>query len=776
MTQRTPYLVGLFLLMIALLWLRFPDIFAHPNSGVIEPWGDGYKTYHALTYHAQHDTSLSHFAGMNYPYGDHVVPGDCQPLLSNGVKLLQHIGIDLSAHTFAVLHITLLLGLVLCTLFLFLILERLGLPLMYSLVVAVGLTFLAPQLDRMVSHFGLAHPELLPIVFYLLLRWHEQPHWKWSVALGLVVWLYSLFHFYFFAILGFTIGGFMVLRWLLQGERRQLLYYAGHGVLMVGLPLLFFFFWMIYNDPVLDRNPAPWGFFNYRSRLEGIFTHLSEPHWQFFDGLIPIRRVDMEANAYIGLVAMAFILVALAKWVGERFSIRKVLHALTQGRFLPILLLTATLILIFALGIPFIFPGGEKLLKYTGPIQQFRSIGRFAWVFFYAINLGAFCYLYHWVDRSSRLGKTLMYGALLVLVFEAYQYCWSKDLRLDPIEEFADGQAFTAIDSIDFSRYQAIVPIPYYNIGSGNFWWDLKGYTGQKSQTLSMQTGLPMTSAMLTRTSLSQTLKQFQLVTEPYRPMAILEDLPSDQPFVMLWDDLRVHEFGDRFLHLPLYSELIYRKDPLLLFELPLESFDCRLAAQLDTVALRLAALDTLEGGWLGRLSNNDWYYDGYDDQSSENVYLGDGGFQGTMSYWNRLVDTVWQSDYTGELIVSFWQFLNSDRSARTTLTWRELDPSTGEEIYRQEQHARELVQVFDPNGWGLLEWTIQRQQPDSRIELVLTNSELGDRPIYLDELLIRPSGAALGQLRADGLWWNNRWYPGDLLSTLSSDCAGKLR
>ena len=762
-------LLTLFAIMAVLLWLRFPDFFEYANSRVIEPWGDGYKTYHALVYHTLHDSTLTHFNGMNYPYGDHVIPGDCQPILSNGLKILHSLGWDLTSYTIGALHVILLVSMVLCALFLFLLLYRFQLPAWYSVLVAIGLTFLAPQADRMVSHFGLAHPEVIPMVLYFLWRWHEQPHWKWSLGIGLTVWAYSLFHFYFFAILGFLIGGFMVLRWVAFKDWRKVLNYAGHGVLMLGLPLLFFYFWMMHNDPIVDRNPVPWGFFNYRARLEGVFTHFSQIQWRGFDQLIPIRRVDMEANAYIGLVATVFMGWWLAAWFGQKFRFRPLLTDEVKTNFLRLLGLLSFLILLFALGLPFILPGGEKLLKYTGPIQQFRSIGRFAWIFYYGINIIAFYGLYRWAEQRPQWGRVVLGLALSVLTWEAYSYHTHKDLRLDPIEEFAHGQTFTDIDSLDFSSYQAIVPIPYYNIGSGNFWWDLKGYTGQKSQTLSMQTGLPMTAAMLTRTSLSQTLNQFQLVTEPYRLPRIMADLPSDQPLLMLWDDVRVHEFGDKFTHLPEYARLIYEKEPLQLYELPLNSFACRLRSQLAMVQSTTDSLVERGGGWWSTDSLTSWYASSFNEQVSEQPYHGGGGLQGVMTYWNRLVDADWESPYTGELIVSFWQYLQDDRSARSQLAWIETDPKTGQELHRQERQSRELVTVFDDQGWGLVEWRIQRQQAQSHIELILTNPDRGEAPVYLDELLIRPAQATVARRMPNGWWWNNRWYPDGLLEKLSA-------
>ena len=95
--QRSLFLFLLVALTALFLWMRFPDFFTHGNTRFIEPWGDGYKSYHAVFFHIDHDSTLSHFMGMNYPYGEHAVPRDCEPFFCNSFKLLKSLGIGLSA-------------------------------------------------------------------------------------------------------------------------------------------------------------------------------------------------------------------------------------------------------------------------------------------------------------------------------------------------------------------------------------------------------------------------------------------------------------------------------------------------------------------------------------------------------------------------------------------------------------------------------------------------------------------------------------------------------
>jgi hypothetical protein len=764
--QRPLFFLALLVVTAVLLWLRFPDFFAHTNTRFIEPWGDGYKTYDAIFYHVDHDTTLSHFAGMNYPYGEQVVPGDCQPLFSNTLKILKSIGLDVTPYGVGILHIFLLTSLLLCAVFLYLIFTRLGLPPWYSLLVAIGLAFFSPQIDRMLSHFGLAHPEVLPLAFYLLLRWHEKPHWRWSLALGAMVWAYALLHFYFFAILTFAIVGWVGVRWLVRRDWAATLGYLGHGLLMLGLPLVFFYAWMIYPDPVTDRNPVPWGFFNYRSRLSGVFTDMSQPHWQWVNNhLVKVHVPDFEAKAYVGLVAMAFLLFCLLQWLRSRLRTWPLAPTNEREKYLHYLLLSGIAISLFAYGLPFILPYGKDFLKYTGPIQQFRSIGRFAWVFFYAVNISAFYYLYQWSQAAVQPWQrwTLLLLPLGALAFESYHFNTSRPIDLDEVENWVPGERFTD-RSIDYSRFQACLPIPYFNIGSDNFWWEATGWISQKPFTLSMQTGLPLTAAMLTRTSLSQTLNQLQLVTEPYRWPRIFADYPNDKPLLLFWDNVRVHEFGDQFIHLNQHAKLLYENDWQHLYELPLASFTLRLQDKIRAVQAQMDTLAVRPDGWLSTDTLTDWLYQPFDQYPTPDAYFGAGQLTGNMSDRTRLLDTVWQSSYTGEVTVSFWQFLNSDRAARAAITWVEYDAETGAELFRQERISRLVATVFDDRGWALMAFSLPRQKANSRIELSVRNDDQKEGPLLIDELLIRPTGSTVARRTPAGWWWNNRWYPVALL------------
>ncbi|MFO0484061.1 MAG: hypothetical protein ACK51A_00195 [Sphingobacteriia bacterium] len=55
--------------------------------------GDGLKNMYAPVYHIDHGKSAFHFDGMLYPYGEHLIFTDGQPLITSSMYYLAKIGL-----------------------------------------------------------------------------------------------------------------------------------------------------------------------------------------------------------------------------------------------------------------------------------------------------------------------------------------------------------------------------------------------------------------------------------------------------------------------------------------------------------------------------------------------------------------------------------------------------------------------------------------------------------------------------------------------------------
>ncbi len=642
MRKRFSFLPVVLIAALAITYL-FSDWWGHLNTKVIDGYGDGYKAYHAILYHAKFDSTYSWYQGMNYPYGEQVVPGDSQPILSNGLRLLADLGWPLADQGWAIVHLSLLLGILLAALFTYLLLRRLGVGWGLATAASLLVTFLSPQVARLVGHFGLAHLEVLPATLYFLHRWEEKPSWQRSLPVALCVWVFSQIHFYFFAIMAFLIGGYLLARYLLTASWNRWWYYLWTLFLMFGLPAIYFTLWFYFTDPVLDRNEYPWGFFAYNSGPTGILTSHSQPHWLFLQQYSHFRFTEFEGRAYLGLVAALFFLLLPLRWLWkgwQQLPAKNFSHTLAQPilqvpsdarLFLQSLLFSAFGILLFSFGLPFTEVGGERWLEHLGPVRQFRSIGRFAWIFYFAVHLALWVEVQRFLEERKNAWKRPLVVCLLLAftTFEVVNFWRIRDFRLDDVDGF-NSPTLAERTKLDFTRYQAIIPLPYYNIGSDNFWLPQSGFTGQKVQTLSWQTGLSTTGAMLTRTSFDQTMRQLQLVSEPYRMPLLFDDLPNQQPFLLVYDADRYQDFGLRSNHLLAGAILRYKDDPLYLLELPLVSWKTRIQCAYAKADQLLADCPSSLADSL--LNPNVLYVDFEDDASSFFV------FEDTLAKGDRFV------------------------------------------------------------------------------------------------------------------------------------------
>ena len=758
--------LGRFILLIlafAFCCIRFTDFFSHPNQ-VIEPYGDGFKAYTVIAYHGKYDTSLHHFGGMHYPYGDHALSSATQPIISNSIHLLNDLtGIDLTDKTIAIVNWSMLLSLMLGSFFLYLIFRRYKLPIWLAIMAALGIVMLSPQIHRMHAHYGLSHIMVLPGLLYGLMRYEEKPDWKISIGLGLWITICSLIHFYYFAIQVFTVSLFFLIRIIQRQDWKAILYYALHYGLQVIVPLTFFLYWIYGNETVQDRTGQPWGFFHFHSFLTGLTTSPHQPHWAWVDqnvmNLDAVTINNFEGRTYLGLTTLLLVPFVVGSMIRKRTF--QPFFQLQEGKlFVTNLVITGLILIIFSFGIPFVWSGWEKYLDAMGPLRQFRSMGRFAWTGYYVLNLAAWIWLH---DRLRNLPQRyfLWVLALLLLGFEGVNQAWGVNLKLDAVTRFEEGNRFTDINGIDYNDYQAILTVPYYNIGSDQFWWEGEGFILQNSLTLSLQTGLPVTSAMLTRTSRRHTLNQLQLVTEPYRMPRILEDFNDERPLLMMVDEREYLKEKNKYAHLLDHARLLYLEgDRLRLYTLPLQAFAKNISKQQArvSVALQDTTLFNLDNGMLSDTVVS-VIHQPFSDTDSSAGYQGEGGLVHVM-HPDSIVTKVRLPAKAGtDWIFRGWFFIDQDRRTRAEIRFEELD-SDGQSLQVVGAPIRKTIRVFDPNGWALGEQWLRPKADSSTWEIKIIGEHMSRQTILVDEWLWAPADVDLYRNNDEYTWWNNRFYP----------------
>jgi len=787
--------LGLLLLLLfscLVLYIRFSPILTASPHQVIQGYGDAFNAYNLVTYHAKYDSTYTAFEGMAYPYGDHVVIASAIPLISNSLKWMKAVGWDLTDYTVPIIHYSMLFSYLLCALFLYLIFSRLALPAWLSIVIAIALTFMAPQTERLFGHYGLAHLFPIPATIYFLLLFDEKPRWWVSICLFLTVLLSSLIQFYFFAMTAMMIGIFYFFSLTgkskaekkLPGERRwhlplsEFLKYAVHFSFQVLIPLLIFLWWLDQYE-VPDRPDKPYGYTLFISYWEGLFLSLRMPYYEWIDkNLLEIRRVNFEGLAYTGLVAFVVFSGMVVFWCRHLFrrsffqklavipaNKAEKVHAnelilmkgLTEivyddADFLRRLFAMSFVLLLFSFGLPFSLPGCEFLLDYAGPFRQFRSVGRFNWVFYFVLNIVVFTFLF----RKFRKRQVWLLLPLSILVYESWQFNHARKYSMDTVKEFKKGQTFTDQTGLDFSRFQAILSIPYFNVGTDNFDAKVHGRIQQKSLVLSMETGLPLLASMGNRSSVSRAYKLFQMVAEPYRVPSILQDFKNEKPLLLMVDTSHLNRF-------PLLAEgtrLLAQEEAIKFYELPLQAYTTRVNNRKEATRSALFQDTALyeTKGWFLSDSTDRFIYRNFDTLKSAVSYRGGGALKLDISQ----LKIIFQEDLSlfrkGEKVVfSFWCDLSKYPAATTFIHFKLYHPVDKKVVWEFKPQLRYLIPVMDNNGWCLFELPFEVVE-NGWLDVGLENVEMTDQSFWLDELFIRP--ATLDVYKGDDLLFkNNRYY-----------------
>lgn len=751
-------------LVVLLLAVRFGEWFTHPTGWVIEPYGDGFKSYQVPEYHIKYDSTYSFYEGMQYPYREHIVAADGQPSLSIPLKWLFRQGLDLSDYFPGFLHASLLLSLLGGILYLFALFRKLDVDPYFAVFAALGIALLSPQMVRMETHYGLAHIVVIPAVMYYLLRYVQRPRLRQAIPLLVLTVFFSGLHFYYFALLFLTISFFLFCYGLFSWRVSLWVKMSVHYLVIAIIPLAGFLYWLNSGDLPTDRCPQPWGFFSFYGMPEGLVFSPWQPHWQLLEAKGVALRLtaleNIERTAYLGMVTILGLVVGGGQWLFRR-SWRTLPRPFpVRLRWIMAMALASVVVVLISWGLPFTLPGFDQLLNYTGPFRQFRSVGRFGWLLYYVANVLFFAGLYHRMKTVS-WRWVVWVPAFLLLAWEIYHYQQRINIGLDPVPVMQPGQRFTEIGGIRYPDYQAVVTAPYYNLGSDQVWLEPEGFILQQSLVLGVQTGLPTTSAMLTRTSRSQTWRELQLVTEPYRYPELLNELTDQRPFLLMVDKVMLERSTIRYQHLLEGAEPLYDTDRLALFRLPLNTFATRLEKTRQRIRETIdSSAWEQQAGFFVSPGTTSWIWESWDThQETALRYQGTGAVKAGL--WPG--DVIFQGAFSGNptpgpQVLSIWVNIQEDRRSTARLTLDELAPD-GTLRQRQDIPIQAYLRVFDPSGWALLEYSWALTAADSQVRLRVQHSDLRKEALFLDELWIRPAESNVA-LRKDNLYmYNNRFF-----------------
>ena len=419
-----------------ILWFCLAMVFAIASAiflltyMVIEPGhvfnelgGDTGKNYFTFIYHTLYGHGVW-FNGMNYPYGDNIIYADGQPIISTALQLF-HMH---DAHqALAAMNLLISFSYVLAIIFTYKTLRVLGTQAFLAIIFACLINLLSPQVLRLRGHFGMAYVFPLPMLFYYTLLFHKTHKIKWAIYILIVGTISSFIHLYLgiliLLLLAFYILWSLLLPIIQINKKTPFRDSLNQSAPIIATVLLLFAFiklFVLITDPITDRPSFPVNSWDTVTHFNEILSSTLSPFWQYaIDHFgYTITPYSGEGYVYIGLVPI--IVLALAIAIGMVHAIRKRVindNLVLPNNFEPIWILVGLSTLILGMGIPFIW-NMKFLLNYLGIFKQFRSMGRFSWVFYYIISIYTVYLINNWYINLK--AKKKIVPSIILLVFSIF--------------------------------------------------------------------------------------------------------------------------------------------------------------------------------------------------------------------------------------------------------------------------------------------------------------------------------------------------------------------
>ncbi|GAB4416108.1 MAG: hypothetical protein OHK0039_25280 [Bacteroidia bacterium] len=731
-----PYIV-LTLCTLVGVWLVFGDALFHPNGYLLSHAGDGLRAYYSTAYYARHGGG-SWFEGMQYPYGNHVLYVDMNPLLSFGLRLLYPVA-DLSAYSVGIVNLLVMLAFFPCAWLVYGLLRRSLLPPGYSLLMTIIITFLSPQIIRITGHFSLTYYFYVPLLWYLLLRLFEGRRWViWLLVYVATVMLASLSHPYY-GLLGMSFGwAYALVRAVQEHDlRARAGLYLG---LVLGSPLAVVAL-KVWETATFrgsdDFVRYPYGFLTYIAGFESIFMPLFKPYIDVWNYFIRVRNIDQEGYAYVGLAGLLLLLSWLMR-IGQHLLARKGWRVLRPVLPPPlrVAIWAAALLLIPAMALPFQWVPAWS--DYAGVLRQFRSLGRLAWFFYYVYMVLSAWYLYALYrnlrirargTQLHRIGAFLIFLAVfswtidgMVLVHRQKNYFLKHPTHLYH-ERSTDYRAILADRGYRPEDFQAILSLPFFHMGSEKV--DLHDWLAERyAYAVSLSTGLPMCDNFTARSPLQASLETIQLASYPTIPKVLPGKLSDPRPLLLLVSGAP-NGPGETLLRDR--ATPIYQTPELLIASLPLGAFeDTRAAARAAFFQRKDSSLHR-RGDLYATYNTPATIFDGYGDRALTPGFSTLAPGDTTILIYDGTIPVVWDNE---KVEVSCWVKLDVASNYLPLMRVRIYDgPQQVKKEYYRMQYTRDI--------WG--DWARVSAfffVPHDTCRIIVDTEA---RPLQIDNLLIRP-------------------------------------
>ncbi|MBI1836493.1 MAG: hypothetical protein HYR91_04440 [Flavobacteriia bacterium] len=749
------FVIGI--IMFCLLYCFYGDILISPNSYLFSADGDGIKNYFTYNFYIQNNHSWTNFEGMNYPYGEHFLYTDCTPIVAVTIRLLQFVIPGVANYSIGILNSLIFTSFFLAAVFLYLLFKELKIQTWLAISSAIAYTFLCPQVFRMTGHLALSFTCFLPISIYYLYKFeHSSKEFKHYLLLSILLLFWLFIHAYLGVILFLFLFLFFLTRLILGNivhkklSFKSFIYHFGFLV----LPLLLFNIFVYLTDNHKGRTDNPFGFFSFYTDIKYLFIPTNGPISRFISKYVVFDLSNWEALSYVGILSIFSILFILYKVVEYfiRFKKVKMFSMFQNDSFVLFLLISAFLVLLFAMCIPFRFHL-EFLIDYLKVLKQFRALGRFAWVFYFVIAIVSVYILNSFlinIEKKSkmRLKQVLIFSIILITFFEGKEYHNANYIAIiEHPNTFSDESYLNDLKGIKskivVNEFQAIIPLPYFYIGSENFWIIPKdSKLVFDSKMASFHLSLPLMSAFLTRTSIPESKNLVQMLSNPFYNKLIQKDLQTQKDFLLIVSDTTL--LSENEMYFLQKSKLLFKGKQHAYYRLSFSALfeNTAIDEYKKFKAIKKALYN--KNHFLVSDTTSYFEYFNFDEDSNTSSKSGRGSKTGNIKGFTEIASfTNKELKPNRSYIIRFWAYNKGGNFGQDKLRYS---------LFVQETKRNEVKWITDivspmnsgiiDGDWSLVELNFTTSDSnESTYQLYLNGDENSKLTFLIDDLLIYESG-----------------------------------
>ena len=520
----------IFLLHIAIALIAFSGFWHHPGNTIFFDIGDGLKNIFTLVSYVKEPVheSLFRYHSFQYPFGDYIYYTDNDPLLAMPLKWFCHHIYDISAYSIILLNLTVILNIAVCGALVFSLFQRITGNRPISFLMALMLPWINMQVLRIwAGHYAFSYSSFTLIAIWLVVLWDKYKYSRRrQLLIACAMCAFSVLSFlaqgYYIAITTFYMAsslfiyGLYTVKWPIG--RRAIITAIAYAIAAFACVLALVALTDSYL-PLRREGANGYDWMMQKVRVTALFSAYDFQHFSFPFRYGAPHVADPESAAYLGNVGLyaLLLLAALMLRTPWRRSVMQAQRTFFKDPLKGSLFLGSLVMLFISMGEHYYTgdaPGqGVHIINFMNPmyyihfftkrVEQFRSLERFIWPFYFCFYLWISYTLAFLIQQYGKNFKIAVTAAIVLLGgAEVADYIIATRQRCNNPNPFSEQALAKVKPHIPLTEYQAILPIPYYFAGSEDYDYTLNDthVWSRETYQLSYMTGLPLMACKMSRT------------------------------------------------------------------------------------------------------------------------------------------------------------------------------------------------------------------------------------------------------------------------------------